>query len=54
MKKIFKAVSLFAVSAVMACGFAACGGGDGGEEKDEAGNTIVKIMFHVDEKSTEG
>ncbi len=53
MKKIFKAISMLAVSAVMACGFAACGGGDDGDT-DESGNTIVKIMFHVDEKSTEG
>lgn len=53
MKKIFKAISMLAVSAVMACGFAACGGGDNGDT-DSSGNTIVKIMFHVDEKSTEG
>ena len=55
MKKIFKTLSVLAVSAVMACGFAACGGGGGdGGEVDSSGNTIVKIMFHVDEKSTEG
>ena len=53
MKKIFKAISVLAVSAVMACGFAACGGGESGDT-DSSGNTIVKIMFHVDEKSTEG
>lgn len=51
MNKIFKAISVAALSAVMACGFAACGGGD--DDVDAAGNTIVKIMFHVDEKSTE-
>ena len=27
MKKLFKAISMLAVSTVMACGFAACGGG---------------------------
>ena len=53
MKKIFKAISMLAVSAVMACGFAACGDGGNGEV-DGSGNTIVKIMFHVDEKATEG
>lgn len=33
-----------------------CGatGSDGEQEKDSSGNTIVKIMFHVDEKSAEG
>ena len=44
---------MVAVSAVMACGFAACDGG-GDSDVDSAGNTIVKIMFHVDERSTEG
>lgn len=52
MKKIFKAVSILAVSAAMACGFAACG--DSNDNVDSSGNTIVKVMFHVDEKSTEG
>lgn len=54
MKKLFKAISMLAVSTVMACGFAACGGGGDSGEVDSSGNTIVKIMFHVDEKSTEG
>ncbi len=55
MKKVFKTISILAVSAVMACGFAACGGGGGEDgDVDSSGNTIVKIMFHVDEKSTEG
>ena len=40
----------------MACGFAACGKGGGGGEPDvdKSGNTIVKIMFHVDATSNEG
>lgn len=54
MKKIFKTLSMIAVSAVLACGFAACKKGGNGGEVDGSGNTIVKIMFHVDEKSTEG
>lgn len=57
MKRVFRTISMLALSAFMACGFAACGGGGGGgdePEVDSAGNTIVKIMFHVDEKSTEG
>lgn len=45
---------MLAVSTVMACGFAACGGGGDSGDVDSSGNTIVKIMFHVDEKSTEG
>ena len=54
MKKLLKVLSFAALSAVMACGFAACGGGGGSSDVDSSGNTIVKIMFHVDEKSTEG
>lgn len=56
MKKLLKVLSVTALSAIMACGFAACGnnGGDSAGEIDSSGNTIVKIMFHVDEKSTEG
>lgn len=35
--------------------FTACGGGGGeGPEVDGSGNTIVKILFHVDAKSAEG
>lgn len=55
MRKLFKAISVFTLTAIMACGFAACGDGAGEDnEVDSSGNTIVKIMFHVDEKSTEG
>ena len=40
-------------------GMTACGGGNGGNggggsEVDADGNTLVKIMFHVDKSSTEG
>lgn len=44
---------MLALTSVMACGFAACGGG-GDSDVDSSGNTIVKVMFHVDEKTTEG
>lgn len=54
MKKFLKVLSVATLSAVMACGFAACGDGGEDAEVDSSGNTIVKIMFHVDEKSTEG
>lgn len=36
----------------MACGFAACSGGN--DDVDSEGNTVVKIMFHVDASSAEG
>ena len=48
---------------VMAFGFTACGDNSGGggdtpggtpPAVDAEGNTIVKIMFHVDKSSTEG
>lgn len=57
MKKIIKVMAACALAGVMATGFAACGGGGGGGEEstvDAKGNTIVKIMFHVDSKSAEG
>ncbi len=57
MKKKIKSILAAALSAVFMCGaLAACGGNaesDAGEV-DETGNTIVKIMFHVDSKSAEG
>lgn len=52
MNKLFKAISMVAVTAVMACGFAACGGESG--DVDSEGNTKVTIMFHVDKNSKEG
>lgn len=54
MKKLFKLLSVTALSAVMACGIAACGGGGDDSGVDGSGNTIVKILFHVDETSAEG
>ncbi len=54
MKRKFLLFPLLAAMALASCGG---GGGDGGTtepEKDEQGNTIVKIWFHVDSKSDEG
>ena len=54
MKKLFKAVSVMAMASMLMFG-SACGGGSTGETPtDKDGNTIIKIMFHVDEKSAEG
>ena len=58
MKKMFKSIISFVLAAAMLLGMIACGnGGDGADEElptDENGNSIVKIMFHVDKSSTEG
>ena len=54
MKKLFKTVSVMAMASMLMFG-SACGGGSTGETPtDKDGNTIIKIMFHVDEKSAEG
>ena len=54
MKKLFKTVSVVAMASMLIFG-SACGGGNTGETPtDKDGNTIIKIMFHVDEKSAEG
>lgn len=62
MKKFLTSIISMMLVVVMTFGMTACGGGGGagagggGEnsEVDESGNTIVKIMFHVDKSSTEG
>ena len=57
MKQLFTRVIAMLLVVLMLVGITACGpdtqDGDEGEI-DEAGNTIVKIMFHVDKSSTEG
>lgn len=56
MKKTMRSIIAAALSAVTMCGLVACGGNaesDAGEV-DSTGNTIVKIMFHVDASSAEG
>ena len=58
MKKMFKSIISFVLAIAMLLGMIACGNGGGGADEelptDENGNSIVKIMFHVDKSSTEG
>jgi len=61
MKKLLTSMISLMLAIVMLLGMIACnnnsGNGDGGGEElptDSDGNTIVKIMFHVDKSSTEG
>ncbi|MBQ3019539.1 MAG: extracellular solute-binding protein [Clostridia bacterium] len=54
MRKFLKTVGALAMVSMLAFG-SACGGGGSSESSTDAdGNTIVKIMFHVDQKSAEG
>ena len=59
MKKLLTSLISMMLVVIMMFGMAACGLGGGNDpgsepEIDEEGNTIVKIMFHVDKSSTEG
>lgn len=55
MKKLLISLISMLLIATFLLGATSCGGGGGSEpEIDEEGNVIVKIMFHVDKKSTEG
>ncbi len=58
MKRLIASVLLIVLTLMMAFSMTACFGGDnagdGENETDAEGNTIVKIMFHVDKSSTEG
>ena len=56
MKKLLTSIVSIMLVVVMSFGMTACGGGGGGDTPttDPDGNTIVKIMFHVDKSSTEG
>ena len=62
MKRLLISIISFLLAITMLLGMTACGGtgdgtGDGNGEApptDSDGNTIVKIMFHVDKSSTEG
>ncbi|MBR2498760.1 MAG: extracellular solute-binding protein [Clostridia bacterium] len=52
MKKLLTSILSIMLAVLVAFGMTACGGGD--DSTDADGNTIVKIMFHVNKTSTEG
>ena len=59
MKKLLASIIALLLMLIMLFALPSCGGnGDNGDEDtpttDAEGNTIVKIMFHVDKSSTEG
>ena len=59
MKKLLNSITALMLAIVMMFSMTACGGNKGGADEgdssvDDQGNTIVKIMFHVDKSSTEG
>ena len=57
MKKLLTSITSLLLIAMMLFGMVACVGGDVVDEElptDAEGNTIIKIMFHVDKSSTEG
>ena len=57
MKKLLTSITSIMLVLMMLLGMVACGNpsdGDGEQPTDKEGNTIVKIMFHVDKSSTEG
>ena len=57
MKKLLTSITSIMLVLMMLLGMVACGGPgdvDGEQPTDKDGNTIVKIMFHVDKSSTEG
>ena len=53
MKKFLTSILTVLMAVLCAFTMFACGGG-GDDSTDAEGNTIVKIMFHVDKSSTEG
>ena len=57
MKKLLTSITSIMLVLMMLLGMVACGGSSdvtGEQPTDKDGNTIVKIMFHVDKSSTEG
>lgn len=61
MKRLLISITSIMLILLMLFGLTACGGNDGPDDEggeapptDAEGNTIVKIMFHVDKSSTEG
>lgn len=55
MKKLLTSITSVMLVLMMLLGMTACvDGGDDPSSVDKEGNTIIKIMFHVDKSSTEG
>ena len=57
MRKLLTSITSIMLVMMMLVGLVACGGGGADDENlptDAEGNTIVKILFHVDKSSTEG
>ena len=54
MKKFLKKTAFLAMATLTAFGVVACGGGGDDGGVDASGNTVVKVMFHVDLSSNEG
>ena len=57
MKKLFNSIIAMMLATIMLFSMFACDTGSGSTDEptvDAEGNTIVKIMFHVDKSSTEG
>ena len=54
MKKLFNSITSLMLVIMMLFSITSCLGGGGDTDVDAEGNTIVKIMFHVDKSSTEG
>ena len=55
MRKFLTSITSIILVVMMVLGLTACGdNGNSGSTTDASGNTVVKIMFHVDKSSTEG
>ncbi len=54
MKKLLNSITSLMLVIMMLFSITSCLGGGGDTDVDAEGNTIVKIMFHVDKSSTEG
>ena len=52
MNKLVKALAAVTLGSIVVCGAAACSKDKGNVDKE--GNTIVKILVHVDENTPEG
>jgi len=54
MKKFLTMIIALMLAMLTLFGMVGCGGGGGDDGVDEDGNTVVKIMFHVDKSTAEG